>query len=176
MTMGAVRTDARTERSGVDRADTVADLFERHGDSAFRLAYLMTGDRAVAEDITQEAFVRLIGRFVHLTSREHFDRYVDRTIVNLCRSYFRRRKIERRWSEAQHAEAPLPTTAEKDEELWAQLLALPPRQRAAVALRYCEDLSERQTADILGVSVGTVKSLTNRGLQELRRKQGAKDE
>src|SRR5438045_7060440 len=73
----------------------LGELYLRHADSAVRLAYLLTGDHALAEDLVQDAFVRLAGRLVHLRDPGAFEAYLRRTVVNLSHSHFRRRKVER---------------------------------------------------------------------------------
>ena len=74
-------------------------LYVRHASDAVRLAYLLTGDRALAEDLVQDAFVKLAGRLVHLRDPAAFEAYLQRTVVNLSRSHFRRRKVERAYVE-----------------------------------------------------------------------------
>src|SRR6266581_3277559 len=78
-------------------ADTgrIGELYLQHADAAVRLAYLLTGDRALAEDLVQDAFVRLAGRLIHLRDPGAFDAYLRRTVVNLSHSYFRRKRVER---------------------------------------------------------------------------------
>ena len=73
----------------------LGELYVRHASDAVRLAYLLTGDRALAEDLVQDAFVKLAGRLVHLRDPGAFEAYLQRTVVNLSRSHFRRRKVER---------------------------------------------------------------------------------
>src|SRR5918995_5513866 len=80
--------------AAVDRG-RIGELYLAHADSAVRLAYLLTGDRLVAEDLVQDAFVRLAGRLVHLRDPGAFDAYLRITVVNLSRSYFRRKRVER---------------------------------------------------------------------------------
>src|SRR5438034_10580553 len=77
----------------------LAELYVRYADDAVRLAYLITGDRALAEDLVQDAFVRLAGRLLHLRGIGGFEAYLRRTVVNLANSHFRRRKVERRYQE-----------------------------------------------------------------------------
>src|SRR5919108_928004 len=79
------------------RPDTgrLGELYLRHADEAVRLAYLLTGDRALAEDIVQDAFVRLAGRLVHLRDQSAFPAYLRRTVVNLANSHYRRKRVER---------------------------------------------------------------------------------
>jgi RNA polymerase sigma-70 factor (sigma-E family) len=150
----------------------LARLYEEHSARAFRLAYLLTGDRDLAEDLVQDAFVKLIGRFADLRSPESFDVYLKRTVVTLSYGLFRRRRTERAYLArkrglAERTSDVLPDFERRD-ELWAQLQRIAPRQRAALVLRYYEDLSEQQAADVLGCSLRTVKSLVRRGIQAMR--------
>jgi RNA polymerase sigma-70 factor (sigma-E family) len=151
----------------VQRVETAPAVTEGGG-----LAYLLTGDRALAEDLVQEAFVRVVGRFRHLRVPDAFEAYLRRTIVNLHTSQMRRRRLERAYLEREGSAARPGSTVMLDvgvrEELWRAMLALPARQRAAVVLRYYEDLSERETADALRCSVAAVKSLTARAMETLR--------
>lgn len=155
------------------RVDTsrLAELYDRHAGEATRIAFLMTGDRHLAEDLAQEAFVRLAGRFLDLRNPDAFGAYLRRTVINLSHGHFRRRKVERTYLEkhGQSDQTPgrIPDVEGRD-ELWRALSTLSSRQRAAIILRYYEDLSEAQTADALGCSVGAVKSLVNRGMEKLR--------
>jgi RNA polymerase sigma-70 factor (sigma-E family) len=149
----------------------LADLYMRHVPSGIRLAYLLTGDRHQAEDLAQEAFVRCVGRFTHLRTSGAFNAYLRRAIVNLHTSGLRRTRLERQWL---HREGPriehstsMPDVGAR-EDLWRALRGLPARQRAALVLRYYEDLSERETAAALGCSVAAVKSLVARGCEALR--------
>jgi RNA polymerase sigma-70 factor (sigma-E family) len=145
---------------------TFEELYAAHAPEARRVAYLLVGNQALAEDIAQEAFIRVLGRFADLRRPEAFRTYLMRTVVSLTKNHFRRRALERR-----HASANLPSPLEapdRDDELLGALKQLPERQRAAVVLRYCEDLSEHQTAEILNTSTKAVKSLVTRGLAALR--------
>jgi RNA polymerase sigma-70 factor (sigma-E family) len=165
--------------SGIERADQaersgLAELYVEHAPDGIRLAFLLTGDRALAEDLVQEAFARFVGRLGHLRNPDSFDAYLRRTVVNLSRSHFRRRKVERAHLEriAANAErAPRPQS-ELDERIHEALLRLPDRQRAALVLRFYEDLSESQAAPILRCRPGTVRSLVSRGMKTLRSELG----
>ena len=149
----------------------LADLYVRHAADATRLAYLLTGDRQLAEDLVQDAFVKLAGRLVHLRDPGAFDAYLRRTVVNLANSHFRRKRVERTYLSRTAAEPTVfeeaPDTGRRD-ELWKGLQRLPTRQRTAIVLRVYEDLPEDRVADILGCRPGTVRSLVSRGLAELR--------
>ena len=156
-------------RAVADRS-RVAELYAVHADDAVRLAYLLTGDRELAEDLVQDAFVKVVGRLVHLRDPGAFGPYLRKTVVNMSRSYFRRRKLERA-----HLETVKPpihhddtSSALEREAMWAALGRLTQRQRAAIVLRFYEDLPEAQVAEILQCRPGTVKSLVSRGLDALR--------
>jgi RNA polymerase sigma factor (sigma-70 family) len=159
------------EAVGIE-GDRLSELYRWYADDAIRLAYLITGDRGLAEDLVQDAFVRLAGRGVHLRgSSVPFEPYLRRTVVNLANSHFRRRKIERRYEEressmlrATRQDADLPSTEAAREAL----LQLPPRQRTALVLRFYLDLSVAQTAEAMGCRGGTVKALVSQGLGNLR--------
>jgi RNA polymerase sigma-70 factor (sigma-E family) len=158
------------QRAHAPGGGVLADLYERHAPAAGRLAYLLTGDRVLAEDLVQEAFVRVVGRFRHLRVPDAFEAYLRRTIVNLHTSQLRRRRLERAYLEREGRAEPSTRDPDVDarEELWRAVLALPHRQRAAVVLRFYEDLSERDTADALCCSPSAAKSLVARAMQTLR--------
>lgn len=160
-----------TAHASSAEAGRLGRLYEQHAPDAIRLAALLTGDRALAEDIVQEAFARLVGRLQHIREPEAFRAYLRKAVVNLSRMHFRRRKVER--TSLQRLGTRPPTVAGDPDvaarEAMAQaLLQLPERQRAAIVLRFYEDLSERQVAEILRCRPGTVGSLVSRGLGALR--------
>lgn len=155
----------------------LAEFYAMHANSARRLVYLLTGDYELAEDITQDAFVKVVGRLGGLRKQEAAAAYLRQTIVNLCRSHFRRRRVERAYVRREAAVHPTEAVEVRDvvaaDFLWKELQRLAYRQRCAVVLRYYEDLSEQQTADLLGCSVGAVKALTNRAMEQLRANVGS---
>ena len=151
----------------------LADLYARQSPAARRLAYLLTGDTSLAEDIVQDCFVEMASRLRRVEDPEP---YLRRMVVNASYSHHRRLKVrrERARDEAMTLGADTDTfpdgadgRAERARLLDA-LDLLPPRQRSAVVLRHWLDLSEQQCADELGCSVGTVKSLASRGRAALR--------
>jgi RNA polymerase sigma factor (sigma-70 family) len=150
-------------------------LYLQHAPSALRFAYFLSGDQETARDLVQEAFVRVAGRFRHLHQRDGFDAYLRRTIVNLNASRLRRLKVERS-SLAREAGYPEVAVIERDpgvsDELWQAILDLPPRQRAAIVLRFYEDLSELQAADVLRCSVKALNQLVVRAMKTLRSRIG----
>jgi RNA polymerase sigma-70 factor (sigma-E family) len=160
-----------TARASEGETGRLGRLYEQHAPDAIRLAALLTGDRALAEDIVQEAFARLVGRLQHIREPEAFRAYLRKAVVNLSRMHFRRRKVERA-SLAKLGSRPAAVAGEPDvavrESMAEALLGLPERQRAAIVLRFYEDLPERQVAEILRCRPGTVGSLVSRGLDALR--------
>jgi RNA polymerase sigma-70 factor (sigma-E family) len=147
----------------------LGDLYSTHSPAAIRLAFLLTGDRDTAEDICQEAFARVGGRLGGLRDRERASGYLFKTVVNLSRGHGRKLRRDRLLKDrlpdppATH----LPDVALHDEVSRA-LMRLPFRQRAAVFLRYFEDLPEGQTAEVLNCSVSAARSLTFRAMENLR--------
>lgn len=154
----------------VSHRSRLADVYARHAPEGVRLAYLLTGDRALAEDLVQEAFLRFVGRLQFVRNPDAFEAYLRRTIVNLSKNHFRHTAVERSYL----ARQPLPVEGRTDPDvptyqtLRTALLALPVRQRAAIVLRYYEDLPETQIAEILGCRPSTVRSLIARALGTLR--------
>jgi RNA polymerase sigma-70 factor (sigma-E family) len=133
-----------------------------------RSAWLLTGDWALAEDLVQVALVKVWPRFDTVVGRGDPDAYVRQTLYRTFLSWRRigwRREIP---TEAWQDPACDTTDPDLRLTLLEVLPLLPPRQRAVIVLRFLEDLSEKQTADVLGCSVGTVKSQTSRALVQLR--------
>jgi RNA polymerase sigma-70 factor (sigma-E family) len=133
-----------------------------------RTAYLLTRDWGQAEDLLQTALARTWLAWSRLD--EDPEPYVRKVLVNTYASWWRRK-----WrGETPHGELPESATADPNEGLgerdaiWQALGRLPRRQRAVLVLRYFEDLTEAQTADVLGISAGTVKSQTSKALARLR--------
>jgi RNA polymerase sigma-70 factor (sigma-E family) len=130
-----------------------------------RFGYALTGDLGHAEDLVQTALLKVYRRRVRPDDPE---RYVRRAIVNANLSRFRRRRVRESLVEAL-PDRPAPEPPPDQAEALGRLLAgLTPRQRTVLALRYGADLSEAETAELLGVTVGTVKALASRGLARLR--------
>lgn len=148
------------------------ELYSAHAPQALRLAYLLIGDTELAQDLVQEAFVKMLGRFQDLRDPYAFQSYLRRTVVNLSKKHWRRLAVERRQRSLQGAliskeVVPFPDVATSD-VLWNALQQLPTRQRAAVVLRFYEDLSEHQAGQVLGCSSGAVKLLVARAMKSLR--------
>ena len=159
----AVRLPFRAAAVSDRRDDAIAALFDAHYASLCRLATLLLGDAAQAEEAVQDAFLRTFVGWRRLRHPERAGAYVRAAVVNQCRSRGRRRAAEQRGNRTVWAGSEDNDTAalERSGEAMAVLeavRALPRRQREAVVLRYYADLSEADVAEALGCSVGTVKS------------------
>lgn len=147
--------------------DDLAALYAAHYGSLVRLAALLLDDTAACEDVVQDAYVRIHGR--RMEDPDKALAYLRQTVVNLARSNLRRRLVARRLSpkpERTSVEDAAYATVERDALVQA-LRALPRREREAVVLRHVADLTEVQTANVMGCSVGSVKGYTSRGLARL---------
>lgn len=155
------------ERIGqASEAGKLREAFLSHYPGLLRMCVLVTGRREVAEDLVQEAFVRAAGAIERLPADE-IRPYLRAAAMNIWRNRLRRLALERR---AQPTLLPAEEVSiEERHALWETIRKLPAGQRACLVLRYYEDLSERETARILGSAVGTVKSQTSRALRRLRK-------
>jgi len=135
-----------------------------------RVAYLLTGDFHLAEDLVQQALLRVAGRWERLTALGDPDPYVRRVLYTQHVSWWRRARL-RLDLRAEVPEQAVPdgsAAVELSHTVRRALRRLTPRQRAVLVLRYFEDLTEQQTADLLGISVGTVKSQSHKALAAMR--------
>jgi RNA polymerase sigma-70 factor (sigma-E family) len=153
-----------------DRPDLDA-LIRDHHVRLVRLAYVCCGDRSAAEDIVADAYARVWPRLAAGRVDEPLA-YLRRAVLNRASSWRRHRSVVRR-EEARHRVGPRPedvaTTLGERDRLVDAVRRLPPLQVQVVVLRYLEDLSEAETARLLGVPPGTVKSRAARALEALRR-------
>lgn len=141
--------------------------------SLLRTAYLLTGNRHAAEDLVQTALAKLYLSWDKVNRRELLDGYVRRILINENNSLWRRA-----WkrNEVPTDEVPEPAgpaagqDAGERSALWDFVQTLPRKQRAVIVLRYYEELSEAETAEVLGISVGTVKSQASRALASMRQR------
>ncbi|MEU9340659.1 SigE family RNA polymerase sigma factor [Streptomyces sp. NPDC048278] len=139
-----------------------------------RTARSLTANPSDAEDLLQTALAKTYVAWERIEDHRALDGYVRRALLNTRTSQWRKRRVD----EFVCDEMPEPETAPGEDDpaerqalhdaMWRAIMKLPARQRAMVVLRYYEDLSEVQTAEVLGVSVGTVKSAVSRALGKLR--------
>jgi RNA polymerase sigma-70 factor (sigma-E family) len=146
-------------------------FFNAEAESLRRLAVWLTGDAERGADLAQEALARIYRHWGRIKSEDPGP-YARRTLVNLIRSAHRRSIVERRYQESQEKERAIveSSSGRVDEFLRVSraLRTLPPIRRAAIVLRYYEDMSEAEIARVLDRPVGTVKSDIHRGLAKLR--------
>jgi RNA polymerase sigma-70 factor (sigma-E family) len=138
--------------------------------SLLRTAYLLTGNRADAEDLVQSALAKTYLAWDRIEDRSALDGYVRRAMVNTHISWWRRRRLEE-YPTDEIPDRPVADhsgTSDLADTLRRAVDRLPQRMRAAVMLRYFEDMTEAEVADALGVSLGTVKSTVSRAVAKLR--------
>jgi RNA polymerase sigma-70 factor (sigma-E family) len=146
---------------------TWTDIYRAERDGLVRLAYLMTGSQAVAEDLVQDTFVRVMARLDPSSSP---GAYLRRSVINACYSWHRRAWREVRPGDRDGEPRPGGNRDEGgDVDMWDALNRLAPRRRSILVMRYYLDMSEADVAATLGCRVGTVKSTTHRALADLRK-------
>ena len=136
-----------------------------------RLGFGLTGDRQAAEDLAQTAFARAYASWPRVRRAEDPDAYVRRIVVNANRDRFRKLRVSELLTDSlPELAVPSDAAGERDDRaaLIEALMRLSYGQRAAVVLRYWLDLTEAETAEVLGCSIGNVKSQAARGLAKLR--------
>jgi RNA polymerase sigma-70 factor (sigma-E family) len=154
----------------------LVDLYRKHAKELVEMLWVFLGDRAAAEDIVQESFIRLHRAWPRLDHSRPLGGYLRTTAFNLARSGLRRRMVALR-----HRPAPMHDVAsaeagvvlrEDQREVAAALRRLPARQRECIVLRYWADQTEAEIAATLGVSVNSVKTHLRRGMEALERRLG----
>lgn len=181
----AMPTTTRRPVTAPDRPVTadvaVEQLYAGHWHSLVRLSVLLVRDVGTAEEVVQDAFVAMHGRWRKLRDPDKALAYLRQAVVNRSRSVLRHRKVVDRHIAAEQREAPTTMPGADHSALESErrtavldaLAALPRRQREVLALRYYLDLTEAQIADTLGISRGAVKSHASRGVAALRTTLGA---
>lgn len=166
---------AGTTRDRPTASDQITLLYRAHGMDLVRMAAVMLGGRAAAEDAVHDAFCGLFRNWEHLSDPGKALAYVRSAVLNRCRSELRHRsRLERR---ADHGHRPLDPDSpeqvailgEEHRDVLAAMSRLPHRQREALVLRFFLDLPEAEIAAAMGISPGTVKSTTSRAIAALGR-------
>lgn len=164
-----------TDRGGAELFDV---LFQRHYATLLRLGVVMLGRREPAEDIVQDAFVSLHRRWASLRDPEAAEAYLRSAVLNGCRSWIRRQASQRAPRPLQlatsHPENPEDAVVGQGEleSLVTVMRTLARRQREVLACRYVLELSVAETADLLQISLGSVKTHTHRGLRAMQQRIG----
>ena len=150
--------------------DEFTEFVTARSAALFRVAYLLVGDHQLAQDLVQESLAKTYVALPRLRGVANAEAYTRRVMATTVVSWRRRRSFHERPTDRvpDVPGADLATGVVVHDALWAELMALAPRQRVAVVLRHYVDLTEAQTADAMGCSVGTVKSCVSTGLRKLR--------
>ncbi len=153
--------------------ESVEDLVEIHGQALFRLAFMLTGQQQSAEDLYQEAMLQIHRNWSRVIGAESPQAYSKRVTVNTFTSSRRRRSSTEVVAELPDAgREPMNSGFESElverERLWRLLSQLPPAERAALVLKYYEDLSDQQSAELLGCRASTVRANVARARTRLR--------
>lgn len=154
--------------------EALEQLYAAHWRSLVRLATMLVGDRGTAEEVVQDAFVAVHGRWGRLREPDRALAYLRRSVVNGARSVLRHRQVVHRHAARQRPLQPEPgadtdlTLAERRHSVLTAVEELPLRQREVIVLRHYLELSEAEIAETLGISRGTVKSHASRGAATLR--------
>jgi RNA polymerase sigma-70 factor (sigma-E family) len=161
----------------VDRADAFAREVEMTRGDLGRFAYLLVGSSSGADDLLAEAYARAWPHY-RRGEIDNLPGYLRRSMTNLANGRLRRLRLERREVATRRIDWRVPRTdapesgferhVDAQDELWRAIWQLPTEQRAVIILRHAEDRSEEETAELLGISLGTVKSRLSRGLATLR--------
>jgi RNA polymerase sigma-70 factor (sigma-E family) len=154
--------------SRAETADDVDDLYRQQAVSMLRLALVLTGDRATAEDVVQDAFLGLCRRWPGLHDPAKLVPYLRTSVINGCRNVHRARRVA--WLHRPPHDPPVwsaeaaAINGEDRREVLAAVARLPQRQREILALRFYLDMSYSEIATALGISQGTVASTVSRAL------------
>jgi len=156
----------------MDLDDALADLVARSGDRLLRVGYQLTHDRAAAQDLVQDALLRVYGSARRRgTAPDDWYAYLHRAVVN---EFLRTRRMRSSTEVLTDAVPDRPEAGDQEDrvadraDLWSALGTLSPRQRAALVLRYYEGLADGEIATLLGCREASVRSLASRGLAALR--------
>jgi RNA polymerase sigma-70 factor (sigma-E family) len=151
----------------------LADFIRNRAVTLYRYGYLLTGNHHDAEDLVQDALIRLRAHWPRVTRKEDPSAYVRTTMTRLNISKWRRRRRELLTSAVPEKAVLDPgldrvDATDEAERVWAAIVALPPKQRAVLVLRFYESLTDEEIAATLGVSRSTIRSQTSRALHKLR--------
>jgi RNA polymerase sigma factor (sigma-70 family) len=160
----AGRTEVNEQTAEPRAADPFADVYRRERHALVRLGVLFVGSQAVAEELVQDAFVRMHPRFATVERPEGFLRT---TLVRLCLTWRQRAALER--ARIELVDDPPPTGIPEIDQTWDLVMALPRDRRIALVLRFYEDWSYEQIADAMGCRVGTARTRVHRGLATLKK-------
>jgi RNA polymerase sigma-70 factor (sigma-E family) len=165
-----VHPDELADRDAGADDPVFRDYVRSRSRALVRTAYLLTGNMADAEDLVQSALAKTYVAWDRIQDRSALDGYVRRAIINTHISWWRRRRVEEYPTDEIPDQAVVDhhEKSELQESLRRAIDRLPQRMRAAVLLRYYDDMTEAEVAEVLGISLGTVKSTVSRAMAKLR--------
>ena len=171
--MGTSAEARSIARDGISRDAWLAQFVEQHGDAAYRTAYRLLADRHDAHDAVQDALATAFRRWDHLRSADAGRAWMFRILVNTCISRLRRRRVREGALQligmAPAARGADPSIAsDYSERVLPHLLKLPVKQRTAVILRFGDERSVEDIAELMGIGAESVKTHLKRGLAQLR--------
>jgi RNA polymerase sigma-70 factor (ECF subfamily) len=149
-------------------AEATAELFSRHWRTAWQRAFAITGRRAAADDVAQDALVRALGGLARFDGRSSFATWLHRIVVNRAIDWLRAEERTVALDELPARSVEWEPPAGADPGLVRAVAALPAERRAVIVMRYWLDLAPGEIADLLGVALGTVHSRLARALADLR--------
>jgi RNA polymerase sigma-70 factor (sigma-E family) len=174
-----VQEGARVAQSVPGQESTPFDGWvAARGPALLKLAYMLTGNTADAEDVVQEALARALPRWERISRVDNIDAYVRRMVVNAHTSWWRRFR-RREAPVAEVRDVAVPAGVDRLDQragLWEACRRLPEPQRTAIVLRYYEQLEYAEIAELTGVREGSVRSRVSRGLSALREAMGEEDD
>jgi RNA polymerase sigma-70 factor (sigma-E family) len=168
----AAQREAGDERFAISAESSVTALYQAHALSLTRLAHVMLGDKASAEDVVQEAFCGLYRNWTRLSDPSAALPYLRASVLNGCRSVIRRRKVRASktlYEPAAASAESLVLTGEEHRSVLAALRQLPARQREVLVMRFYARAADEEIARVMGISAGTVRSTSHRALAALGR-------
>ncbi|MHB8512551.1 MAG: RNA polymerase sigma factor [Actinomycetota bacterium] len=172
----SVEAPSRLRKASRGRVSDLAEWFASQYEPLRRFGFVLTGDWAAADDLVQEAFVRLY-RSHRKLEQTGLPAYARKTMLHVSRSSFAKLVREGMSLAKWHREQPASTQSSRiSDHFWTAIMELPKGQRAVVALRYYEDLTDEDIARTLGLSLGTVKKQASRALARLRETLGRQDQ
>lgn len=158
------RSERRSDTGRDSWPRELEDLYRSRRTELVRMGYLMVGDAAVAEELTQEAFLATAPKMHEIA---HPFAYVRAAVANGARDWLRRQSVRARVDRT--VAASVQPALQQPDELWDALATLEERRRVAIVLRYYVGLPDDETAEILDCAVPTVRTLIRRGLADLRK-------
>jgi RNA polymerase sigma-70 factor (ECF subfamily) len=160
-----------------DQTDAFAVFYEHEWRDVVGLCYVMTGNRSVAEDLTQEAFAAAYRDWDRVADMDNPGAWVRRVVVNRCSSWFRRRSAERRALArmGNPGPAPDPDLDAQTAEVWSKVRSLPRRQRQAIALVYFDGRTVAEASEAMGCSQETARTHLKRGRRRLAQRLGVRE-